>query len=57
VDGRRRRSHVGLDPVGIKLVKGILSEEERRLALKLKKEKYSTSNWIFKRPNVIREIA
>lgn len=39
-----------------KLVKGKLSEEERRLALKLKKEKYGTADWIFKRPNVTRKI-
>ncbi len=34
----------------VKLVQGKLSPEERALAEKLRKEKYSTREWIFKRP-------
>ncbi len=33
----------------VELVKGYLSRKERRLALKLKKDKYSTADWTFKR--------
>ena len=33
----------------VELVEGQLSREERRLALKLKKEKCSTADWMFKR--------
>ena len=40
----------------VKLVKGKLSKEEKELAIKLKKEKYSTADWIFKRPNITRKI-
>ena len=32
---------------------GQLSEEEKGLAMKLKREKYSTNDWIFKRPSAI----
>jgi lipoate-protein ligase A len=34
----------------VKLVEGKLSREEEALATKLREEKYSTSEWIFKRP-------
>ncbi|MDQ1280958.1 MAG: lipoate---protein ligase [Thermoproteota archaeon] len=37
----------------MKLVKGDLNDEEKTLATKLKKEKYSTREWIFNRPITI----
>lgn len=37
----------------IKPVEGKLSEEEKALAAKLRKEKYNTKDWIFKRPTTV----
>ncbi len=40
---------------GVKLVEGGLSSEEKALALKLRREKYSTPEWIFNRPSSLKE--
>jgi len=40
----------------VKLVEGGLSSEEKELALKLKKEKYSMPWWIFNRPSSLKEV-
>ena len=41
--------------LGIKLITRGLSQEEKNLALKLKKEKYSTVEWIYNRPSLWKE--
>lgn len=39
----------------VKLVEGVLSREEKELASKLRKQKYSTPEWIFSRPSSLKE--